>query len=123
MMKLDGVEEELENLKAKRIKNEREVTLIMIINVNGALVIDSNVYGLHVEQEDDAVYVQAATYYRGKLCGLCSDYNLDRQHEFHTPDGCHHNTEWAYARNFMIPDDKCTVPDADPLAGTPHCAK
>ncbi|OQR71212.1 large lipid transfer protein-like [Tropilaelaps mercedesae] len=119
MLKMDGVEQKLVDDKPKVVMNERGVLTHILTTINRTLAtIETPVYGLSVVAVDSSVFVQVAPFYRGKLCGLCGDFNLDRQHEFLTTDGRRHNTAWSYASNFVVPDDMCTIPP-DTGASTP----
>jgi len=111
-----------EGQQYKPFNNERGVELFKITGKDIFYMIDSNVYGLFVGYGKKGIYVQVAPFYRGKLCGLCGDYNLDQHHEFHGAENCHHNTAWSFARSYVIPDDKCTVPEVTAADGTPYCA-
>nr|ALC78839.1 hemelipoglycoprotein-1 [Dermanyssus gallinae] len=122
VLTLNGAEEVLAERQPKLVKNENGfVTLVILNKGHGLMQIDAPIYGIYMLAMDSAAFIQVAPYYRGKLCGLCGNFNLDRQHEFHTTDGCHHRTPWSFARNFVIPSDQCApVPEATD-AGQPYC--
>ncbi|XP_077499484.1 vitellogenin-6-like isoform X1 [Amblyomma americanum] len=74
------------------------------------LTLVSESYGIHVTFSGDVLFVQAAPFYRGKLCGLCGDYNLDRNHELTGPDGHLYNNTLEFSTSYVVPSPDCHVP-------------
>ncbi|KAG8181558.1 hypothetical protein JTE90_017309 [Oedothorax gibbosus] len=70
----------------------------------------SEKYGLIVEFDGHAIVIQASPYYRHKLCGLCGDFNGQKYDGYTAGDGCHYDTDEAYAYAYSIPSDTCEVP-------------
>jgi len=121
-LKMNGADIVVPSGVTKRITNERGVELFKIRSFEDKwYTIDSNVYGISINYGSSMIYLQVAPFYRGKVCGLCGDYNLDKQHEWHAADQCHYNTAWAFSRTYMLDDGTCTMPGAAPNAGIPHC--
>jgi len=84
---------------------------------------ESRIYGFHVALLTDAIDIQVAPFYRGKMCGLCGNYNLDKQHEWRGAKGCLHHTPYSFARTYALPDETCKVPEERALSidGKPDC--
>ncbi|XP_065290062.1 vitellogenin-6-like [Dermacentor albipictus] len=72
--------------------------------------LDSESYGLHVGFSGNMLVVEVAPFYRGKLCGLCGDYNLDKNHELSGPDGHLYNNTLEFARSYVVPSANCHPP-------------
>ncbi|KAL3194893.1 hypothetical protein MRX96_045805 [Rhipicephalus microplus] len=45
-----------------------------------------------------------------KLCGLCGDYNLDKNHELSGPDGHQYNNTLEFAKSYVVPSPDCHAP-------------
>ncbi|XP_065290068.1 vitellogenin-6-like [Dermacentor albipictus] len=73
-----------------------------------ALVSES--YGVYLVFNGNMLFVQVAPFYRGKLCGLCGDYNLDRNHELTGPDGRLYNSTLEFAKSYVVPSSDCKPP-------------
>lgn len=50
---------------------------------------------------------QTAPFYRGKLCGLCGDYNLDRSTDLSGPDGHLYNNTLEFASSYVVHSPDC----------------
>ncbi|XP_037287769.2 vitellogenin-6 [Rhipicephalus microplus] len=72
--------------------------------------LDSESYGLHVYFTGNLLFVEVAPFYRGKLCGLCGDYNLDKNHELSGPDGHQYNNTLEFAKSYVVPSPDCHAP-------------
>ncbi|XP_050042241.1 vitellogenin-6-like [Dermacentor andersoni] len=72
--------------------------------------LDSESYGLHLGFGGNMLVVEVATFYRGKLCGLCGDYNLDKNHELSGPDGHLYNNTLEFAKSYVVPSADCHPP-------------
>ncbi|CAN8004225.1 unnamed protein product, partial [Ixodes hexagonus] len=70
----------------------------------------SRPYGLYLGFDGNMLFVQTANFYRGKLCGLCGDYNYDRQHELVGPNLHHYNDTLEFAKSYVVPSSDCTPP-------------
>ncbi|XP_037527417.1 vitellogenin-6 [Rhipicephalus sanguineus] len=70
----------------------------------------SKSYGLYLTFNGNLLFVQTAPFYRGKLCGLCGDYNLDRNHELSGPDGHLYNNTLEFAKSYVVPSPDCHAP-------------
>ncbi|KAH6941088.1 hypothetical protein HPB50_013286 [Hyalomma asiaticum] len=62
------------------------------------------------DQKYRTVPKPTAPFYRGKLCGLCGDYNLDRNHELSGPDGHLYNNTLEFAKSYVVPSPDCHAP-------------
>lgn len=71
----------------------------------------SKKYGLIVEYDGRAIDVQVSPYYRAKLCGLCGNYNGQKNDPYQSADGCEHYDTEAFAYSFAIPSQTCQVPE------------
>ncbi|KFM59902.1 Vitellogenin-6, partial [Stegodyphus mimosarum] len=78
----------------------------------------SEKYGLIVEYDGHAVFIQVSPFYRAKLCGLCGNYNGQKYDGYTTKEGCYFEDESAYAYSYAIPSETCTVPHFEPKC--PH---
>ncbi|KAH7971480.1 hypothetical protein HPB49_024503 [Dermacentor silvarum] len=72
--------------------------------------LDSESYGLHLGFGGNMLVVEVAPFYRGKLCGLCGDYNLDKDHELTGPDGHLYNNTLEFAKSYVVPNADCHAP-------------
>ncbi|CAN8010286.1 unnamed protein product [Ixodes pacificus] len=72
--------------------------------------VTSKPYGLYLGFNGNILGVQTANFYRGKLCGLCGDYNYERQHELVGPDLHHYNDTLEFAKSYVVPSSDCTPP-------------
>ncbi|KAH8035352.1 hypothetical protein HPB51_004593 [Rhipicephalus microplus] len=72
--------------------------------------LDSEPYGLHIGFGGNMLLVEVAPFYRGKLCGLCGDYNLDKNHELSGPDGHQYNNTLEFAKSYVVPSPDCHAP-------------
>ncbi|KAG0413553.1 hypothetical protein HPB47_009286, partial [Ixodes persulcatus] len=72
--------------------------------------VTSKPYGLYLGFNGNMLVVQTANFYRGKLCGLCGDYNYERQHELVGPDLHHYNDTTEFAKSYVVPSSDCTPP-------------
>ncbi|XP_075527576.1 vitellogenin-6-like [Dermacentor variabilis] len=73
-----------------------------------ALVSES--YGVYLVFNGNMLFVQVAPFYRGKLCGLCGDYNLDRNHELFGAGSHLHNNTLEFAKSYVVPSSDCRPP-------------
>lgn len=73
-----------------------------------ALVSES--YGVYLVFNGNMLFVQVAPFYSGKLCGLCGDYNLDRNHELSGADGRLYNSTLEFAKSYVVPRSDCSLP-------------
>jgi hypothetical protein len=73
----------------------------------------SRKYGLIVEYDGHAVFVQVSPYYRSKLCGLCGNYNGQKHDGGATSEGCYYRDEKDFAYSYSIPSETCSVPRPD----------
>ncbi|XP_064476656.1 vitellogenin-1-like [Ornithodoros turicata] len=55
------------------------------------------------------LFVEVAPFYRGKVCGLCGDYNYDRQNELRGPDKRLYNDTAEFARSYVVLSDDCRL--------------
>ena len=53
-----------------------------------ALILEVRALGFSVRVQDDHVEVSAPSSLRGRLCGLCGDYNQEETGEFKTAERC-----------------------------------
>jgi len=97
-------------MKPKAVRNEHGVLELLITHEGPEVIVNAPKYGLYVISLSSSLFVQAATFYRGKICGLCGDFDLNGQNDFKTIDGYHHNTAHSFAQNFVIPDADCALP-------------
>uniref|UniRef100_A0A023FYX2 Putative vitellogenin-2 n=1 Tax=Amblyomma parvum TaxID=251391 RepID=A0A023FYX2_AMBPA len=74
------------------------------------LTLMSETYGVYVKFSGNLLFIQVAPFYRGKLCGLCGDYNLDRNHELSGPDGHLYNNTLEFAKSYVVPSPDCHPP-------------
>ncbi|XP_028968525.1 vitellogenin-2 [Galendromus occidentalis] len=110
-LKIDGADQgALTEDEPKVVENEDGILEFAVVAAGPVVIINAPIYGLYIVSHTSSVFVQAAPFYRGKLCGLCGNFDLNAQNDFHTTDGCQHHTEWSFAQNFVIPDSECRVP-------------
>ncbi|CAN8004231.1 unnamed protein product, partial [Ixodes hexagonus] len=88
----------------------QDVELFTVKQTNKYFEVTSLPYGLYLGFNGNVLIVQTANFYRGKLCGLCGDYNYDRQHELVGPNLHHYNDTLEFAKSYVIPSNDCTAP-------------
>ncbi|XP_023226383.1 vitellogenin-A2-like [Centruroides sculpturatus] len=90
--------------------NERQ-SLLFVIAYNGFFYsFRSHVYGLSVSYNGKGIYIQLSPNQKGKQCGLCGDYNGNRQNEFRGPEGCIYHDVRNFGYSYAIPEENCDVP-------------
>lgn len=53
---------------------------------------------------------QVANLYRGKMCGLCGDYNYDKHRELVGANGELYTNTLEFAKSYVVPSSDCTPP-------------
>uniref|UniRef100_A0A6B0VFW3 Putative vitellogenin n=1 Tax=Ixodes ricinus TaxID=34613 RepID=A0A6B0VFW3_IXORI len=89
---------------------DHDVELFTVTQHNKYFEVMSQPYGVFMGFDGNALFVQTANFYRGKLCGLCGDYNYDRQHELVGPNLHHYNDTLEFAKSYVVPTSDCTAP-------------
>ncbi|XP_050042262.1 vitellogenin-6-like [Dermacentor andersoni] len=84
--------------------------LFTVSKTHGMYEILSKSYGLDVFLSSQVLFVQVAPFYRGKLCGLCGDYNYDRQHELVGSNLHRYKDTLSFAKSYVVPSGDCTPP-------------
>ncbi|XP_077550151.1 vitellogenin-6-like [Haemaphysalis longicornis] len=72
----------------------------------------SKPYGISLDFDGNVLFVQTAPFYRGKLCGLCGDYNLDRSTDLSGPDGHLYNNTLEFAKSYVVLSPDCHAPSS-----------
>ncbi|XP_075527958.1 vitellogenin-6-like [Dermacentor variabilis] len=72
--------------------------------------LDSESIGIHLRFDGNLLMAEVSPLYSGNLCGLCGDYNLDRNHELFGADGHLYNNTLEFAKSYVIPNPKCHPP-------------
>ncbi|KAL3198290.1 hypothetical protein MRX96_044423 [Rhipicephalus microplus] len=70
----------------------------------------SKSYGLDVFFNSKVLFIQVAPFYRGKVCGLCGDYNYDRQNELVGSNLHLYKDTLSFAKSYVVPSGDCTPP-------------
>lgn len=70
----------------------------------------SKPYGITIDTDGSLLFIQVAPFYRGKLCGLCGDYNLDRSTDLTGPDGHRYKNSTEFAKSYVVPGPDCHSP-------------
>nr|ASB34117.1 vitellogenin [Neoseiulus barkeri] len=121
-LKVDGADVgKLSDEEPKVTKNERGHLEFVVVQSGPVVTINAPIYGLFIVGHSSSIFVQAAPFYRGKLCGLCGNFDLNGQNDLWTTDGCHHHTDWSFAQNFVIPDDQCNLPAKANITERTNC--
>ncbi|CAN8004235.1 unnamed protein product, partial [Ixodes hexagonus] len=71
----------------------------------------SDIFGIRTVYGGKDIFIQVAPIYRGKVCGLCGDYNLNKFHEFIGPDMCLHHNSTTFGNSYVIPSGECSAPE------------
>ncbi|KAK8788258.1 hypothetical protein V5799_021966 [Amblyomma americanum] len=71
----------------------------------------SESFGVRVSYDGKGIFIQLAPFYRGKVCGLCGDYNFNKFREFIGPDKCLHHNSTTFGNSYVIPSDNCKAPE------------
>ncbi|XP_049515385.1 BMP-binding endothelial regulator protein-like [Dermacentor silvarum] len=87
-----------------------DAELFRIKEVTKWYKLDSEAYSLHLGFGWNMLAVEVAPFYRGKLCGLCGDYNLDKDHELTGPNGHLYNNTLEFAKSYVVPSADCHAP-------------
>ncbi|KAM7286899.1 vitellogenin-6-like [Ixodes scapularis] len=87
-----------------------DAELFTVTLENKYFEVTSKPYGLNLGFNGNMLFVQTANFYRGKLCGLCGDYNYDRLHELVGPNLHHYNDTLEFAKSYVVPSSDCTPP-------------
>ncbi|XP_029826448.3 vitellogenin-6 [Ixodes scapularis] len=88
-----------------------EVFNIMMYGSKPIYKIISDVFGIRIAYDGKGIYIQVAPMYRGKVCGLCGDYNLNKFREFMGPDMCLHYNSTSFGNSYVVPSGECTAPE------------
>lgn len=70
----------------------------------------SKPYGISINTDGNLLFVQVAPFYRGKLCGICGDYNSDKSTDLTGPDGHRFNSSTEFAKSYVVPGPDCHAP-------------
>lgn len=91
----------------------RDVELFRIVTYNQHPIyrVHSELFGVRVSYDGQGIYIQLAPFYRGKVCGLCGDYNFNQFREFIGPDKCLHHNSTTFGNSYVIPSDNCRAPE------------
>nr|AXP34687.1 vitellogenin-1 [Haemaphysalis flava] len=91
----------------------RDVELFRIVTYNDHPIyrVHSEIFGVRVSYDGQGIYIQLAPFYRGKVCGLCGDYNFNQFREFIGPDKCLHHNSTTFGNSYVIPSDNCKAPE------------
>jgi len=112
--------------EAEPYHHEEDGHEIFHVNFNGFYyTFHSHLYGIEVFYDGNAIYIRPSFFYRGKVCGLCGDYDGDEQDEFKGPEGCSYNDTEAFSYRYAVPDASCEVPkvhNACDSHRSGHCA-
>ncbi|XP_077550146.1 vitellogenin-6-like isoform X1 [Haemaphysalis longicornis] len=76
----------------------------------GQYQILSKSYGIDIFFDKKGVFIQVAHFYRGKVCGLCGDYNYDRHHELVGSNLHLFDNTLSFAKSYVVPSSDCTPP-------------
>lgn len=76
----------------------------------GMYNIASKSYGLDVFFNGRILFVQVAPFYRGKMCGLCGDYNYERHRELVGSKLHLYEDTLSFAKSYVVPSSDCTAP-------------
>ncbi|XP_064476655.1 vitellogenin-1-like [Ornithodoros turicata] len=89
------------------VKDDAE---LFYVNHDGpSFSIHSDTHGIHIVFDGRILLAQVAPFYRGKVCGLCGDYNYDRHNELRGPDNRIYNDTAEFAKSYVVPSDTCTL--------------
>uniref|UniRef100_A0A4D5RIF2 Putative vitellogenin-2 n=2 Tax=Ixodes scapularis TaxID=6945 RepID=A0A4D5RIF2_IXOSC len=110
IVRVDGsqVAPSLESPYSHSVADAELFTISLMSNKNFEIV--SKPYGIYVLFDGRILYVQVAHFYRGKLCGICGDYNYDRHHELVGPNLHLYNDSLQFAASYVVHSSDCTSP-------------
>jgi len=63
--------------------------------------------GLEIKCDGKDVRVEASYFWKGKLCGLCGNFDGDSQYEFEGPAGCTFDSAKDFAQSYIVPNGQC----------------
>jgi len=116
IVRVDGVRVAVANDQPYLHKEEGSPTPLFYVTFRDFYyALHSEKYGIIVEYDGHAVFVQASPYYRSKLCGLCGNFNGQKHDGALNQDGCYYRDEKDYAYSYTIPSETCSAPRPDPV--------
>ncbi|CAG0893655.1 unnamed protein product [Darwinula stevensoni] len=76
---------------------------------NHEIEVESPLYGVKVVTDGERIKVEVSNIYRGRMCGLCGDFNGEKVAEFKTPRDCVMVHPMAFAQTYAIKESGCSV--------------
>lgn len=93
--------------EVKKLKSEG-ITIVKISKrTDGEITVEAPLKGLKVITDGYIVKVQASNTLRGRLCGLCGDFNGEKLADMKGPAGCVFNNPIAFGRSYALPSEGC----------------
>lgn len=106
---VDGAPVTLSGSSSWHIHTIKDVPLFKVKVTDKYYEILSESFGIYIIFNGDMLAVQVAPFYRGKLCGICGNYNYDRIHELVGPNLHLYNDTLKFAKSYVVPSSDCTV--------------
>eukprot|EP00058_Branchiostoma_floridae_P014198 XP_002599686.1 hypothetical protein BRAFLDRAFT_70363 [Branchiostoma floridae] len=117
---IDGRQVEVSPLKVRQIlKDEHDTNsrvLFTLSRFGNKVALISEQHGLVVETDGHYVQVKVPTNYRGKLSGLCGNFDGEQYSEYEGPSQEVYRSPFDFGISYRIPGEECQVNDKKGLS-------
>jgi hypothetical protein len=93
---------------AHEISKNGQVVLRIVKRTSGEVSINAPSKGIKVICDGMNVRVEASNMLRGRMCGLCGDFNGEKMAEMKGPRGCVHISPLTFGRSYAVPSHGCS---------------
>ncbi|CAG0917423.1 unnamed protein product [Notodromas monacha] len=98
------------------IKEQGQVVIRINKRSDGEVSVECPSRGLQVTSDGHNIRVQASAMLRGRMCGLCGDYNGEKDAELKGPRGCVHLSPISFGRSYAVHSEGCSsLPQLKPV--------
>lgn len=94
--------------EAHVIKAAGQVVLKITKKTSGEIEVRAPARGIAVISDGLNIRVEASNMLRGRMCGLCGDFNGEKMAEFKGPRGCVHISPLTFGRSYAVPSEGCS---------------
>jgi len=90
------------------LREEGRVVLRIVKNNEGEVLVETPYNGIKVICNGVNVKVEASNMLRGRMCGLCGDFDGEKMGELKGPRGCIHVSPLTFGRSYAVPSEGCS---------------
>jgi hypothetical protein len=125
VVKVNGqVVSQLPHNHAHEIKQNGETVIKILKRTDGEISVNAPSKGLKVISDGLNIRVEASNMLRGRLCGLCGDFNGEKMAELKGPRGCVHISPLTFGRSYAVQSQGCSsLPKVQPSDLLRHLEK